>query len=222
MLDRGVYQTLEIKGKGADFPFDGGSADITGRVCCSALGWDVPQTQRTGNAGAVRALIKGADIAVANFENPAPDNPKYHTTGTVFSADPSSSTGWQNAGIDYVSLANNHIRDAGGPGLLQTIKNVTKRGIAVSGAGKNLAAAREAGDPRSGRGQGRDPRLRRDRRRLPRDGHQDRQRAAAGQARQAGRRRGPQGRRRPRHRLPALGHRVRPDAVRRPAERWRG
>jgi poly-gamma-glutamate synthesis protein (capsule biosynthesis protein) len=41
-----------------------------------------------------------------------------------------------------VSLANNHIRDAGAAGILQTIANVTKRGIAVSGAGKNLAAAR--------------------------------------------------------------------------------
>jgi poly-gamma-glutamate capsule biosynthesis protein CapA/YwtB (metallophosphatase superfamily) len=42
-----------------------------------------------------------------------------------------------------VSLANNHIRDFGATGLLQTIANVTKRGIAVSGAGKNLAAARK-------------------------------------------------------------------------------
>jgi poly-gamma-glutamate synthesis protein (capsule biosynthesis protein) len=145
MLDRGVYQTLEIKGKGADFPFDGGSADITARVCCSGLGWNVPQTQRTGNAGAVRKLISSADIAIANFENPAPDDPTYHTTGTTFSADPKLIDGLKNAGIDYVSLANNHIRDAGGPGLLQTIKNVTKRGIKVSGAGKNLAAAREPG-----------------------------------------------------------------------------
>ena len=58
------------------------------RVCCSSFGWEVPRTQRTGDAGAVRALIKGADIALANFENPAPDKPRYHTSGTVFSADP--------------------------------------------------------------------------------------------------------------------------------------
>jgi poly-gamma-glutamate synthesis protein (capsule biosynthesis protein) len=143
MLDRGVYQTLALKGKGADFPFDGGMADITGRVCCSSFGWEVPRTQRTGDAGAVRALIKGADIAVANFENPAPDKPKYHTSGTVFSADPRFIAGLADAGIDYVSLANNHIRDAGGAGLLQTIKNVKNYGIAVSGAGKDLAAARK-------------------------------------------------------------------------------
>ncbi len=142
MLDRGVYETLRVKGKGADFPFDGGTADIAGRTCCSAFGWKVPTTRRTGNAGAFRELIKGADIAIANFENPAPDNPRWHTKGTVFSADPTLIDGLANAGIDYVSLANNHIRDAGGQGLLQTIENIEQRGIKVSGAGKDLAAAR--------------------------------------------------------------------------------
>ncbi len=142
LLDRGVYETVKVKGKGVDFPFDGGFADITARVCCSGFGWDVPRTKRTGQAGAFRALISGADIAIANFENPAPDNPSWHTKGTVFSADPKLIDGLANAGFDYVSLANNHIRDAGGQGLLQTIKNVTKRGIKVSGAGKDLAAAR--------------------------------------------------------------------------------
>ena len=143
MLDRGVYETLAVKGKGADFPFDGGTATITGRCKnCSPLGWDTPYTQRTGNKGAVRHIVSSADIAIANFENPAPNNPKWHTKGTVFSAAPRFIDGLANAGIDYVSLANNHIRDAGGAGILQTIANVTKRGIAVSGAGKNLAAAR--------------------------------------------------------------------------------
>ena len=144
MLDRGVYETLAVKGKGADFPFQGGTAEITGRCQnCSPLGWDTPYTRRTGNAGAVRHVVSSADIAIANFENPAPDEPKWHKSGTVFSAAPRFIDGLAYAGIDYVSLANNHIRDAGGAGLLQTIRNVTERGIAVSGAGKNLAAARK-------------------------------------------------------------------------------
>ena len=142
LLDRGVYLTL--KSRGANFAFDGGTADITGRCKdCSSMGWDLPYTKRTGNAGAFRHLIKGADIAAANFENPAPDKPRFHASGTSFSADPRYIDGLAAAGIDYLSLANNHIRDAGGAGLLQTIKNVKKRGIAVSGAGKNLAAARK-------------------------------------------------------------------------------
>ena len=145
LLDRGVYKTVKIDGKGVDFPFDGGTAEITARVCCSQFGWPVPQMKRTGNAGAVRTLIEGADLAIANFENPAPDRPRWHTTGTVFSADPALIDGLANAGIDYVSLANNHIGDAGRAGLLQTIDNLEERGIAASGAGANLAEARRAG-----------------------------------------------------------------------------
>jgi poly-gamma-glutamate synthesis protein (capsule biosynthesis protein) len=144
LLDRGVYETLAVKGKGANFPFDGGTAEITGRCKdCSSMGWDLPYTKRTGNAGAFRDLIKGADIAVANFENPAPDAWRWHTSKTIFTADPKLIDGLADAGLDYVSLANNHIRDAGGTGVLQTITNITKRGIAVSGAGKDLAAARK-------------------------------------------------------------------------------
>jgi hypothetical protein len=145
LLDRGVYQTVKLRGKGVDFPFDGGSAEITSRYCCSSFGWEIPRVKRTGNAGAVRDLIDGADLAIANFENPAPDQPRYHTSGTVFSADPALIAGLADAGIDYVSLANNHIRDAGGAGLLQTIANLTRDGIASSGSGRNLAAARRPG-----------------------------------------------------------------------------
>jgi len=141
MLDRGVAETVKIKGKGVDFPFDGGTARITSRYCCSSFGWNLPKTQRTGNAGAVRDLVSGADLAIANFENPAPDNFHYHTKGTVFSADPKLIKGLADAGIDYVGIANNHIGDAGRAGILQTIANLRADGIVTSGAGKNAAAA---------------------------------------------------------------------------------
>jgi poly-gamma-glutamate synthesis protein (capsule biosynthesis protein) len=143
MLDRGVAQTVKIRGKGVDFPFNGGTAEITSRCKdCSPLGWDLPRTVRTGNAGAVRHLLSSADVAIANFENPAPDQFRYHTSGTNFSADPALIAGLAHAGIDWVGLANNHIRDAGANGILQTIVNLRKQGIAASGAGKNIAAAR--------------------------------------------------------------------------------
>ena len=143
MLDRGVAQTLKIKGKGVDFPFNGGTADITSRYCCSAFGWNLPRVVRTGNAGALRHLVESADIAIANFENPAPNAFRYHTSGTVFSADPKLIKGLADAGIDWVGIANNHIGDAGGVGITQTIANLRKYGIASSGAGKNLTAARK-------------------------------------------------------------------------------
>ena len=96
----------------------------------------------------------------------------------------------------------------------------TKRGIKVSGAGKNLRppASRRSSRP-AGRRSRSSPTTR-----SPAATTRPRRRSAArrsGEGRQGGRRRRAQGRRRRRHRLPALGHRVRPDAVRLPAEAGR-
>jgi Bacterial capsule synthesis protein PGA_cap len=143
MLDRGVYETVRVKKKGVDFPFDGGTAEITGHCKdCSPLGWDTPYTKRTGNRGAMRDLIDGADLAIANFENPAPDAFRWHTKGTIFSADPGIIKGVAAAGFDWVGLANNHIGDQGRKGVLQTIQNVERYDLAHAGAGKDAAAAR--------------------------------------------------------------------------------
>ena len=143
LLDRGIAKVVKLGGKGVDFPFSGGTATITGRRCCSALDNPVPVTRRTGGAGAVRDLLRSADVAVANFENPAPDAFRYHTQGTVFSADPKLIAGLRNAGIDVVSIGNNHIRDAGAQGIVDTIKNLRRYGIKSTGAGANLTAARQ-------------------------------------------------------------------------------
>ncbi len=141
LLDRGVAKTVKLDGRGIDFPFEGGTAEITSRTCCSSFGWKLPRTKRTGNAGVVRHLLSAADLALANFENPAPDRFRYHTEGTVFSADPALIEGLARAGIDFVSLGNNHIGDAGRAGIVETRRNVERWGIAVSGAGANLAEA---------------------------------------------------------------------------------
>ena len=145
LLDRGVKLAIDGHGSGTDFPFNGGTVDITG-TCkdCSPMGWDTAYTQRTGNAGAFRDLTKGADIAIANFENPAPDDWRFHPSGTVFSANPANIAALQDAGFDWVSMANNHIGDAGDDGILQTMKNLNKHDIAHSGAGKNTKAAHKA------------------------------------------------------------------------------
>lgn len=151
LLDRGVALAIQGSSRGADFPFDGGTVRITSRCKdCSAFGWDLPRTERTGNEGAMRALLSGADLAIANFENPAPDAFRLHERGTVFSANPAYISGLVNAGIDYVSLGNNHIRDAGAQGILDTIDSLDSAGIAHSGAGANLAAARTPAMLRAG------------------------------------------------------------------------
>jgi poly-gamma-glutamate capsule biosynthesis protein CapA/YwtB (metallophosphatase superfamily) len=143
LLDRGVHQTISIRGKGEDFPFDGGFAEITGHTCCSGFGHPVPTMRRTGGKGAMRDLMKGADLAIANFENPAPNTFRWHTSGVVFSADRRNLEGLVRAGLDYVSIANNHIGDAGRNGVLQTIRNLDRVGLEHSGAGKDLKAARK-------------------------------------------------------------------------------
>jgi poly-gamma-glutamate capsule biosynthesis protein CapA/YwtB (metallophosphatase superfamily) len=144
LLDRGIAYTVKTLGKGVDFPFDGGSATITSRYCCSSFGWRLPRATRTGDGGAMRTMLQGADLAIANFENPAPNAFRYHEHGTVFSADPRLIAGLANAGLDWVSLANNHIRDAGAQGILDTIANLDAAGIAHGGAGKGAAAAHAA------------------------------------------------------------------------------
>jgi poly-gamma-glutamate capsule biosynthesis protein CapA/YwtB (metallophosphatase superfamily) len=142
MLDRSVAYTVKNEGKGVDFPFDGGTAEITGRVCCNVLGNIVAKARRTGNAGAVRDLTSGADLMLANFENPAPDDYDYHVRGFRFSADPALIEGLADAGIDWVSLANNHIANYGTQGILETMANLDRWAIAHGGAGANLAGAR--------------------------------------------------------------------------------
>ena len=43
-----------------------------------------------------------------------------------------------------MSLANNHIRDYGEPGVLNTLKTLDQYGIKHAGAGKNLQGGSEA------------------------------------------------------------------------------
>jgi poly-gamma-glutamate capsule biosynthesis protein CapA/YwtB (metallophosphatase superfamily) len=141
-LDGQVAYHVKQLGLGVDFPFAGGTATITSHTCCSFAGLPLPKATRTGNEGAVRDLLSLSDLAIANFENPAPDNFVYHPAGFKFSADPDLIEGLANAGIDWVSLANNHIGDYGDQGILDTLQNLDRWGIAHGGAEADLAEAR--------------------------------------------------------------------------------
>ncbi len=146
MLEKDAYKRAILDKKGVDYPWDGGTAAIDGRVCC---GWGdggrapLVSGHRTGNAGAVRSLLKDADVALVNLEAPAADNFTYHSTGFTFSVDPEMLTGLKNAGIDAVSLANNHMGNAGEQGVLDTIRDLDSLGIAHAGAGTGQPEARK-------------------------------------------------------------------------------
>lgn len=142
-LDRGVYNVIHNQGKGADYPFNGGSVSITGHTCCSSFGWQLPKVKRLSSAPLVRNMMSDADISMVNLEGPAPVNSSYHTSGMTFTFNQAYLSGLKNAGIDVVSLANNHIGNAGRQGMRDTMAALTKQGIAYAGLGVNDTAARQ-------------------------------------------------------------------------------
>jgi poly-gamma-glutamate capsule biosynthesis protein CapA/YwtB (metallophosphatase superfamily) len=84
-----------------------------------------------------------AGLVIANLECPLIDKASpIAKTGPVFGESGACINGIRAAGIDVVSLANNHILDHGGSGLAHTLTVCAQAGIATVGAGSNLAAAR--------------------------------------------------------------------------------
>lgn len=142
--DRGVYDTVVKKGKGVDYPFDGGTARVTGHGCCDPVFNDnvVPRYVLTGNKGAVRSLFKQAELAVANHEQPVTEQAQFHSSGTRFSGKPELTRIFTRAGIDFLSLANNHIGDYGSDGIRATRRILREHDIAFGGAGRDLDQAR--------------------------------------------------------------------------------
>jgi hypothetical protein len=144
MLDRGVYTIIKTKGLGPDYPFDGGTAAITSRYCCSPqpFDWVMPRSKRLTTTPDVRNFLTGADLAMLNLEGPAPVKSSYHGAGMSFTFNQAYLVGLKNAGIDVVSLANNHIGNAGRQGMRETMAALDKLGIAYGGLGSNATTAR--------------------------------------------------------------------------------
>jgi hypothetical protein len=148
VLDRGQSYMVIQQGAGIDFPMDGGYAAITGRTLVPNP-YDASDTvyeftaARTGRAGAVREYLSGADLTLANFENPVIEGAVYHPEDATFTGDLRLMPVLDQAGIDGVTLGNNHVLDAGAEGLLETLGHLDAAGIARAGAGANLAEARE-------------------------------------------------------------------------------
>ncbi len=142
--DRGVYDTVVRRGKGVDYPFDGGTARVTGHGCCDPVFNDnvVPRYELTGNKGVVRRLFKDAELAIANHEMPVTDAWGFHSSGLRFSGKPELTEIFTRAGIDWMSLANNHIKDYDTEGIRDSRRILRRYGIASGGAGVDLDQAR--------------------------------------------------------------------------------
>lgn len=144
LLDRGVSADAKRSKRGADSIFDGGFADITGTTCCSQFG--VPRVAARyvsggGVNGLMRSLFQNADLAIANLESPTPKKWRQHNSGTTFTGNPALLRVLKEAGIDFLSLANNHIGDGGVYRISETIAAIKAAGMASGGAGENLAEA---------------------------------------------------------------------------------
>lgn len=105
----------------------------------------------SGPLRGVASAFRAADFALANLETPL-TSAKTATSRKsaqelkeksqfVLKADPRHLASLKNAGIDLVSLANNHAMDYGARGLIQTRALLSRSKIVAAGAGANGPAA---------------------------------------------------------------------------------
>jgi len=104
------------------------------------------RARREGHDAPFRALapaLHAADLAFANLEMPFGRAAWIEPMRTAeFWQDAEVAAGLARAGVRVVSLANNHTMDCGVRGLERTLEACRAAGLAVVGAGADLAAAR--------------------------------------------------------------------------------
>jgi len=90
----------------------------------------------------ITQVLQSGDVVVGDLESPLSMGSQTSATGrsTVLGA-PEAATGMRNAGINLVSLANDHIMDYGTAGLINTVNRLNQVGIAHAGAGNNSQQA---------------------------------------------------------------------------------
>lgn len=82
------------------------------------------------------------DVKIINLETSVTKNDDYWKgKGINYRMSPDNIEVLTAAGIDHVSLSNNHILDWGYGGLVETVEVLQKSGIKYSGAGRNIAEA---------------------------------------------------------------------------------
>jgi poly-gamma-glutamate capsule biosynthesis protein CapA/YwtB (metallophosphatase superfamily) len=86
--------------------------------------------------------MRSADISFANLEYPITrKGVRFENKTYTFRGDQESLLALRRAGIDILSIANNHIMDYGQQGLFETIQGCRKDKIVYAGAGMNLDSA---------------------------------------------------------------------------------
>jgi len=91
----------------------------------------------------VRDTLSAADFTIATLEAPFYSDYNFSITGMVFQVDPACVAGVVNSGIDLVSVAANHLGDAGQAGILETLSLLDKNKILHVGGGQNKTDAHQ-------------------------------------------------------------------------------
>jgi poly-gamma-glutamate synthesis protein (capsule biosynthesis protein) len=117
-----------------------------------AAGGDVNLGDRIGSAIAttgphrpwarVAPLLRAADLAVVNLECAVSDRGSPVAKEYTFRGPPGALAGVARAGVDAVSVANNHSLDYGAEAFLDTLARARRAGVEPVGGGAGLAAAR--------------------------------------------------------------------------------
>lgn len=92
--------------------------------------------------GDAKSVLKSADISVINLENPLSNRGVGEKDKQfIFRGKPEYVMALKSAGIDIVSLANNHVLDYGEIALFDTMQHLDDAGILYAGAGENVDSA---------------------------------------------------------------------------------
>ncbi|MDP4575441.1 CapA family protein [Qipengyuania sp. G39] len=97
----------------------------------------------------MRPYMESADLASVNLETVLADEapgPRLPGKSITFFSPPALAAALKRAGVDYVSLGNNHIYDYGEPGIASTIAALDRAGLAHSGAGHDETQADRAAE----------------------------------------------------------------------------
>ena len=104
---------------------------------------------------AVLPLLRRSPIVVGNLEGPFAEKARKLRRNFSYRVDPALASALARAGINVLTLANNHLLDCGRSGVLETLEILAREGLAPLGAGVNEEEAhrpviRQAGRLRIG------------------------------------------------------------------------
>lgn len=92
---------------------------------------------------AVLPLLRRSPIVVGNLEGPFAEKARKLRRNFSYRVDPSLASALTRAGINVLTLANNHLLDCGRSGVLETLDILAREGLAALGAGVNEAQAHQ-------------------------------------------------------------------------------